>query len=626
MKKYDARQGLQLLTCIFASASSLAKHAADELAELINERTAAGEWTNLGLATGSSPVLLYRELIAMHKAGKVSFSKVRIFMLDEYYGIEAANKLSFCYFIQTMLINHLLDFDPKNFHIPNGRIADAKLQAHCSDYEQMIRDAGGLHYQLLGVGRNGHIGFNEPETPIDSRTGLRELHQVTRLDAASDFFGVDNVPTHGISMGIGTILDAKMIRLVATNEGKAMTIKALLENRADIVMPASALHAHGDTRVYIDEAAASELEVEKHPWTQEVEVSWDIKMLERFLMAESRRLNAPLDNLTPELLDPKIDEAISAGVVESREKALALVKEQITGRVTHEPGPQAGETVIVFSPHPDDAEIQCGGTIQRLIARDVRVVVVVMTSGRIAVWDHCARKIIDNVDTLAEWLGVSVDTARSKRNALLQETNRRFRSPGVNDSPELQKLKGIIRRNEATRGLMHLGVKFEDVLFLDLPFYETDAIEKAPPTQADYDRVISVLKRFNPVQIYAAGDLSDPHGTHRTCLNIINQAVWELDDDEEFTRPSFLLYRGAWAEWPPHQMDLIVPISDSELNRAIDAMRKHESQIPNAMFPGNDKRPFDQRAKERKKAAGATFRQLGIGEITAAEGFVYHEV
>ena len=626
MKTYDEQQGLQLLTYIFASANSLAKHAAEELAQLINKRTEAGQWTNLGLATGSSPVLLYRELIAMHKAGKVSFSKVRIFMLDEYYGIEAKNKLSFRYFIETMLINHLQDFDRENFHIPNGTIADAELQTHCSEYEQMIREAGGIHYQLLGVGRNGHIGFNEPETAVDSRTGVRPLHHVTRLDAASDFFGVDNVPTHGISMGIGTILDAQIIRLVATNEGKALTIKALLENAADIIMPASALHSHGDTVVYIDEAAASELEVEKHPWTRNVEVSWDPRMLERFLMSESRRQNAPLDCLTVDLLDPKIDEAIKAGVVDSRAQALALVKERIAGRVTQEPGPQPGETVIVFSPHPDDAEIQCGGTIQRLLARDVRVVVVIMTSGRIAVWDHCARKIIDHVDTLAEWLGVSVEQARSKRNALLNETNRQFRSPGVNDSPELQKLKGMIRRNEATRGLKHLGVKHEDVLFLDLPFYETDAIEKAPPTQTDYDRVISVLKKYNPVQIYAAGDLSDPHGTHRTCLNIINQAVWELDDDDEFSRPSCLLYRGAWAEWPPYQMDIIVPISDSELSRAIVAMRKHESQIPNAMFPGNDKRPFDQRAEERKRAAGTTFTELGIGQIPAAEGFVYHEV
>lgn len=620
MRELGVSTGAKIPTRVFQTSAELAVHAAEEAASLIRENSAVGRWTNLALAAGLATLQFCRELVRISLTGGISLQRVRIFSVHEYYPIDPANELSYAAFFRIHLLSQGTDFEPSNFIALNGIVPDRQLYDETDGFERRIREFGGIDLLVIGAAGNGRLGFNSAETPTESRTGLRELCLSTRHEAASDFVGLNNSPTHGLSMGLATLMEAKRILLIATTEGRASIVKRILEGDVTDMIPASQLQTHENAVVLLDEAAASELCSVRTPWTQSEPFEWNWRLIARRLFDESLRSKAPLLSLRNEQLGDSLESLARQGFPATAEKLGQTLLARLNERVVTSFS-KGYKTVLVFSPHPDDAEIQLGGTILKLRQQGVRVIVAVMTSGNVAVWDANTKPIVGDVNALQEFLRVSEAEARRLRPLLLTEAGRTSRPVGTVDSAELRQVKTVIRQNESVNGLAKLQVPLDDVVFLRLPFYETGGVEKRPPTEADFAIVMKLLNRYQPSQIFAAGDLSDPHGTHRVCLDIILESARRIADEPWIADTDLLLYRGAWAEWSPEDMDLIVPLTSAELREAVDAMRCHKSQIPNALFPGCDDRPFDLRAEQRKVAAGKMFTSFGLGPFDAIEGF-----
>ncbi|MDB5302073.1 MAG: hypothetical protein JWO87_3736 [Phycisphaerales bacterium] len=647
---------------VYSSSSQASKAVAHEIAALINLKAARGEKTVLGLATGSTPTGVYDELIRLHREDGLSFKNVITFNLDEYWPMDPENLQSYRRFMQEHLFDHV-DILKQNAHVPDGTVPLEKVQAHCQDYERMIRDAGGLDYQILGIGRTGHVGFNEPGSPRDSRTRLITLDRVTRMDAASDFFGEWNVPRKAITMGVETILSARTVVLLAFGEHKAGVIRRAVEGEISSTVAASYLQQHPSARIVLDTAAASELTRFKTPWLlgslEMFGLKWDAKTTRTAATWLAMTVKKPLLKLTDEDYNEHgLQELLSnrGSAYDINIEVFKALQNTITGwpggkpahptrhtpNPTHynpwtsqpldTPGPApvddggAGaavfpKRVVVFSPHPDDDVISMGGTFIRLCEQGHDVHVAYQTSGNIAVWDDTAVRHADFVAEFSRAFNLGPERADAIEQHVINFI--RKKQPGEVDSNELQQIKGLIRRTEARAGARYSGVKPENIHFLDMPFYETGRVRKKPLGEADIKVIMDLLEKVQPHQIYAAGDLSDPHGTHRVCLAAIIESIRRLKDREWMKQCDVWLYRGAWQEWGVHEIEMAVPLSPDEVLRKRIAIFKHESQKDKALFPGpNDPREFWQRAEDRNRNTAELYDKLGLAEYEAIEGYV----
>ena len=630
-----ALTSLERISCrVFPHARNVARAVAGRIAELIRSRAAEGRRCVLGLATGSTPVGVYDELVRMHREEDLSFQNVVTFNLDEYYPMQRQELQSYVRFMHEHLFD-LIDIPREQIHIPDGTIPADQVNSFCRRYEDAIEDQGGIDIQLLGIGRTGHVGFNEPGSGRQSRTRLITLDRVTRLDAASDFFGEEHVPRRAITMGVGTILDAKQIIMMAFGEHKAPIIAQAVEGHVTSAVAASFLQEHPNAEVYLDTAAAQALTRFRSPWTLGP-YEWNEAAIHKAVIWLARHVKKPLLKLTEEDyneegLQDLLAEHGPAYAINLR--VFRHLQSTITGwpggkpQHAKQPGdrPQPHDEifpkrVVIFSPHPDDDVISMGGTLIRLVEQGHEVHVAYQTSGNIAVFDDDAIRFAEFAADFNRAFGV--DPKRTDEIEAHIEEFLKNKKAGQVDSSEVQNIKAMIRRGEARAATRYCGIPAERLHFLDMPFYETGRVKKNSLGDRDIEMIVELLDALKPHQVYAAGDLSDPHGTHRVCLSAIMQACDRIRHADWYQDCDVWLYRGAWHEWEPHEIEMAVPLSPVEVTRKRVAIFKHESQKDRALFPGPDVREFWQRAQDRNAATAKLYDSLGLAEYEAIEGFV----
>jgi glucosamine-6-phosphate deaminase len=613
----------KLHNVIVSSAAKGSELIAQEIADIIRAKQAKGKNCVLGLATGSSPLSVYAELVRMHKEEGLSFQNVVSFNLDEYWPMGKENLQSYHYFMHENLFDHI-DIKPENIHIPDGEVKANQVRTYCQDYEAKIEAAGGLDFQLLGIGRTGHIGFNEPGSNQNSRTRLVNLDHITREDAAEGFQGLEYVPKRAITMGIATVLSAKRIVLMAWGQKKSEVVQQAIEGTVTSQLPSSFLQTHKNTTFVLDEEAAAELTRIKTPWIVQT-CEWNDKLKYQAVVWLCRKTGKSVLKLT----ESDYNENALADLLETQ--SVYDLNIEIFNRLQHTitgwPGgkPDADDShrperarpkskrVIIFSPHPDDDVISMGGTLDRLISQGHEVHVAYQTSGSIAVSNQEALKFIEVACDMM--LGAESNTLRELR------ANIDKLKDGEIPSAEIRNLKTIIRQREAIAATRYLGLPDENVHFLKLPFYETGAVKKAPISQDDIDIMNHLIKNIRPHQIYAAGDLADPHGTHRLCIDALQQSLSQLRK-EPFLKDCWVwLYRGAWHEYEPYEIHMAVPMSPAQVRRKRRAIFFHQTQKDGVMFQGNDPREFWVRAEDRNRETADIYRQLGLSDYAAIEAF-----
>ncbi|MFQ5536802.1 MAG: glucosamine-6-phosphate deaminase [Gemmatimonadota bacterium] len=587
---------------------------AGRIADLIRRRAEEGRRAVLGLATGSTPVGIYRELVRMHTAEGLDFSSVVTFNLDEYYPMDPESPHSYHRFMREHLLDHV-NIPPDQIHIPRGDLPREEVARHCREYEEAIRLAGGIDFQLLGIGRSGHIGFNEPGSGRDSRTRLLYLDSITRADAASDFFGEENVPPEAVTMGVATILEAREIVLIATGEHKAHIIRRAVEGPVHADVAATFLQEHAAATVYLDPPAAAELTRIRTPWVVG-DVEWDRQREMNAVLWLSEQTDKPILHLnTADYREHHLSSLVvrhgSAGPLNGEVFNTLIAKIRGKSKLPH------GRKILVFSPHPDDDVISMGGILRKLVENGNEVTVAYQTSGNIAVFDHEVRRYLDFVHRAGGCLDLGEERATWARVAEL-EADLAGKRPGDLDSEDILELKRVIRETEAVSGLEAVGLSARHARFLNMPFYRTGTIRKDPIGEEDVKVVLGVLDDVRPELVFAAGDLSDPHGTHRMCLEAVNEALGRYGGPE----PEVWLYRGAWQEWALSEATVLVPMSAEELRKKILAIFKHQSQKDVAPFPGPDPREFWQRVEDRNRGTAEAMRKLGLPAYYAMEAFV----
>jgi len=605
---------------IFDSDRQASKVVAARVAEVIRSKAAQGGGAVLGLATGHTPVNVYRELIRMHRDEGLDLSSVTTFNLDEYWPIDHRAEQSYHAWMDRHFFTHV-NIPAANIHIPSGVVGAEGIEEHCLQYEQAIRQAGGIDIQILGIGRSGHIGFNEPGSSRGSLTRQVRLDKVTRMDAAGDFFGDQNVPRSAITMGVGTILRARQIAVLAFGEHKAPIVRRAVEEPPTPVVAAGFLQEHPDTVFYLDEAAATDLTRMASPWLLGP-CTWDDVLQRQAVIWLARKLNKPILKLTDEdYAENGLSELLR--VCDGSYNLNIIVFRRLMNTITGWPGGKDRKRrVLVFSPHPDDDVISMAGTMSRLVEQGHKVYVAYMVSGYMSVFDHDALRHAEFVRELHGIFGVKPEAT-----AHIEEHVQKFlrnKTPGQTDTTEVRAVKALIRRTEALAAAEYCGLGESDLRFLDLPFYETGLVEKLQIGPADVRGVVEVLDRIKPDMVFAAGDLSDPHGTHRLCMEALLSAI-EQRASGGSGRPELWLYRGAWEEWPVYRVDVAVPLSPDQLRHKRYAIFRHQSQKDRAMYPGPyDSREFWQRAEERNMATASIYDALGLPEYHAIEAFVRH--
>ena len=617
---------------VYGKPSEAVKAVAREIADLIRSNAAKSEKCVLGLATGSSPIKLYQELVRMHKEEGLSFKNVVTFNLDEYLPMAKESEHSYHYFMHHHLFDHI-DIAPANIHIPDGTLQGDDIEEFCRNYEKAIENAGGIDLQILGIGRTGHIGFNEPGSLLSSPTRMVYLDDLTIKDAASDFGGRDKVPTRAITMGVGTIMKARKIILMAWGEKKAPIIKATVEGSMSDSVPATFLQLHPNVEFFIDENAAEELTRANLPWLVS-KVEWNDKLIRKAVIWLCQKVGKPI-------LKVENKDYIENGMTDliktfgSANKVNIQVFNDLQHTITGWPGgkPNADDStrperalpypkrVLIFSPHPDDDVISMGGTFARLVEQGHEVHVAYQTSGSIAVLDDYLYQQIDIAGAFAHLSGSGSQDLENFFTQMKKDIELQKAGKEEIESSKLLKYKAALRRAEARAADRFLGVPAERVHFLNLPFYETGTVKKNPLSQIDVDIIVQLLREVKPHQIYAAGDLADPHGTHGVCLDAILRAYNIVDGDDWFKECNTWWYRGAWMEWEIEKVDMAVPISPAELSIKRKAIYKHGSQNNGPAFPGDDPREFWQRAEDRNRNTADIYNRLGMAEYEAMEVF-----
>ena len=590
----------------------VATHVADRIVGVIRERKAQGRKAVLGLATGSTPLGVYRELARIHREEGLDFSNVVTFNLDEYYPMEPESRHSYRRYMRENFWGPV-GIPPAHAHIPRGDLPATEVEAHCAEYERRIAEAGGIDFMLLGIGRTGHIGFNEPGSERDSRTRLIYLDSVTRNDAAGDFFTKEAVPPQAVTMGVATILEAREIALLATGEHKAPIVRRAVEGKPHPDVAATYLQEHPRATVYLDPAAAADLTRARAPWLVG-SVEWRSERVTEAVIWLSSRAGKPILHLSEDdYREHHLSSLVARyGAGELNGRVFNELSDKIRGksRLPRE------KRILVFSPHPDDDVISMGGLLRKLAQNENLLTVAYQTSGNIAVFDHEIRRYLDFVERSAAALGFMGKEAASDLARRVCELLR-AKGAGDADAPEVQALKRIVRETEAVAALETTGVDSSSARFLDLPFYRTGTVRKDPIGAEDVEVVRGVLAEVRPEIVCAAGDLSDPHGTHRMCLEAVEKAL----DRYEGPEPELWLYRGAWQEWSLSEADLLTPLSDMELHLKTQAIFRHESQKDSAPFPGHDPREFWQRVVDRNKGTAEEMRSLGLPAYFAMEAY-----
>ena len=618
-------------TVIYTSMEEVCNAVANEIAFLITTKNVAGEKTVLGLATGATPKKVYTALIRLHKEQGLNFENVVAFNLDEYYGLQTDAIQSYSRFMSENLFNHI-NIKKQNCFIPHGDINPEEVKKHCEEYEQKMANYGGIDFQLLGIGRNGHIGFNEPGSHVSSVTRLITLDNLTRFDAAYEFGGLANVPRKAITMGIGSIMKAKRIVLLAWGDRKASIVKEAVEGPVTEFVPASYLQGHQNVQFVLDESSSADLTRIKSPWLTD-DVFWNKNLIKKAVTNLAFTLEKPILKLTnndynqnglSDLL------ALYGQAYDINIEVFNQLQHTITGWPGGKPNAEdahrperanpAKKRVIIFSPHPDDDIISMGGTFQRLVDQGHEVHVAYQTSGNIAVADDEALRFIEFVKDYNEQFNLKSEATEKMYDEALAFL--KIKRNGERDTEALRQVKGIIRRGEAKNTCRFVGVPQECAHFLNLPFYETGLVEKNEIGEADFKIIEKLIDEIKPHQIYAAGDLADPHGTHRVCLEGVFEVVKRLKHNDYMNDCWVWLYKGAWAEWDIDMIEMAVPMSPDQVLKKRNGIFKHQSQKDGVVFQGADSREFWKRAEDRNKATAELYNKLGLAEYAAMEAFV----
>jgi glucosamine-6-phosphate deaminase len=618
---------------IFPDPQEGSVHIAREIAKIIKEKQAANQNCVLGLATGSSPKLVYAELVRLHKEEGLSFKNVISFNLDEYYPIDNDALQSYNRYMKVQLFNHV-DIDPENIYIPDGEIEKENIKQHCIEYENKIEEVGGIDLQVLGIGYNGHIGFNEPGSSIHSRTRLISLDNSTRIANSYEFANISQVPRLAITMGISTIMQAKRIILMGWGQGKASVVQKAVESHVTEHIPASLLQQHNDCMFVLDEPAAAELTRFKSPWLTG-ECEWTPKMIKKAVVNTALKLGKPVLSLTNG--DYK-DNGLGDLLVEKGDsyeinlQVYYMLRDSITGWPGGKPAvnlpnhPERSvpypKRTIIFSPHPDDDIISMGGTFQRLHDQGHEVHVAYQTSGNIAVTDEFVTRFLDFAVGFEEMFRIDGDKSKQ----ILVEASKYLEKKKSNqvDTPEIRAVKGLIRRCEAKATCRYVGIGDTRAHFLNLPFYETGTIEKNPLGEKDIEITIALLQKIKPHQVFCAGDLADPHGTHKVCLDIVFEALRRIKSKgESWVQDCWMwLYKGAWQEWDISEIEMAIPMSPDQVMKKRYGIFIHQSQKDMVPFQGSDTREFWQRAEERNATTANLYGKLGLTQFAAMEAFV----
>lgn len=624
-------------TSIFSKADDGARYIADAIEKQIRRKQDMGEKCVLGLGTGNSLTPVFNELIRRHRERKLSFHNVIIFNAYEYFPLTDSYNHSSINQLRDRLINHI-NISSDAIVSPDGFIAQDKVQESCKTYERSIAEQGGIDIMLLGIGRMGNIATNEPGSAITSASRLILIDNVSRQEMALSFGEQENVPPCAITMGVSTILKARKIFLVAWGEGKADIIRQAVEGKMSDAIPASFLQTHNDTQVIIDLAAAGKLTRIVHPWLV-TECLFDDKLTRAAVVWLCAITQKPILKLTnKDYNENGLSELLA--LYGSAYQANIKIFNDLQHTITGWPGgkPLADDTyrperampypkrVIVFSPHPDDDVISMGGTIRRLVEQGHDVHIAYETSGNIAVGDEEVTRYMHFINGFNQLFNHSQDNTINEK---YQELKRFFsqKKDGDTDTRDVLTIKGLIRRGEARTACTYNRIATNHVYFLDLPFYETGRIEKLPMSEADVLPIREMIRKIKPHQIYVAGDLADPHGTHRKCTDAVLAAVdMEKEDGAEWlTDCRIWMYRGAWAEWEIENIEMCVPMSPEELRAKRNAILKHQSQMESAPFLGNDERLFWQRAEDRNRATANLYDKLGLACYEAMEAFVEYK-
>ena len=605
---------------------------AAQIATLIKEKQAKNLPCVLGMATGTTPILLYKELVRLHKEEGLSFKNVVTINLDEYYPIEKSAYQSYWSFMHRHLFS-LVDIDPKNIHLPNGEWTKENLKENCIAYEQTIEKVGGIDLQILGIGKNGHIGFNEPGSSFHSKTRVIHLDQLTRIANSYEFHDLNNVPKMAITVGISTIMKAKKIVLLAWGD-KASIVAKSIEGDVTEQIPASVLQNHDDCTFVMDEMASLDLTRNKAPWLTG-ENDWTPSMIKKAVISLALKLDKTVLSLTANdykennLADLLV---LKESVYDINLQVFYMLRDTITGWPGGKPNatipahPERSaphpKKVLLFSPHPDDDIISMGGTFMRLHEQGHDVHVAYQTSGNIAVTDEFVTRFLDFAVGFEELFGID-----NKKSEEILSTARTFlagKKSNHLDTAEIRAIKGLIRRCEAKATCRYVGINENNYHFMNLPFYETGAIEKNPMSEADIRITMDLLKQIQPHQVYCAGDLADPHGTHKVCLDIIFESLRRLKaEGEVWIKDCWVwLYKGAWQEWDISEIEMAVPMSPDQVMKKRFGIFIHQSQKDSVPFQGTDSREFWQRAEIRNANTAELYAKLGLTKYAAIEAFV----
>jgi len=617
----------KLHTVTFDNSQEASTLIAREICDLVKSKQEKNKNCVIGFATGSSPTKVYQEIIKIHNDESLSFNNVITFNLDEYFPIEKDDNNSYHNFMKENLFDHI-DIPKENINIPSGDISEKDITKFCSNYEKKIEKNGGIDIQLLGIGRTGHIGFNEPGSHFNSTTRLITLDHTTRFDASKSFNGIENVPSKAITMGIRTIFNSKRIIMMAWGIQKGLIVKKSVENNITSLIPTTYLQNHKNTTLVLDKECSSELTRFKTPWLVGP-CDWSNLMKRKAIVWLCEITGKSILKLTDEdynkngLSDLLALEGTSYGI---NIKMFNHFQNTISGWPGGKPGADDStrperktpnpKRVIIFSPHPDDDVISMGGTFDRLVSQGHDVHVAYQASGNVAVSDHDALKFIE----------VSADMFTGELKLKIEPLIKELKNKKADkiDSPEVRQLKGFIRKREAISATRYIGIPDSNTHFMNLPFYETGRIKKNPPSKKDVLMTASLINKIKPHQIYAAGDLEDPHGTHKVCLDLVFEALESLKG-EKFIKDCWLwLYRGAWLEWDIHEIDMAVPMSPAQVLRKRNAIFFHQTQKDGVMFQGQDLREFWVRAEERNNETAEKYKKMGLADYAAIESFKRH--
>lgn len=618
-------------TLVFENSTEASKAVAQQIATVIKAKQEKNESCILGLATGSSPKGLYAELVRLHKEEGLSFKNVITFNLDEYYPMEPDSINSYVRFMKELLFDHV-DILPENYNIPDGTLTKEAIAEYCATYEEKIESLGGIDLQILGIGGNGHIGFNESGSLQHSKTRLVALDHITRVAASKDFSGLNNTPRTAITLGVKKIMEAKQVILMAWGEGKSNIVKASAEGPVTNQVPASFLQEHNNAVYVLDKEAASKLTRINRPWLVD-KIEWTDKLTTKAVLGLALDLKKPILMLTDaDYIENGMSDLLAevGPAYDTNIKIFNNLQNTITGWPGGKPNaddshrPERAEParkrVLLFSPHPDDDIISMGGTFMRLQQQGHEVHVAYQTSGNIAVADDEALRFARFVCDYNEKFGIkspeadaifqkSIEFLKNKKNSEI-------------DIPEVRYLKGLIRKGEARATSHFVGLTDDQIHFMELPFYETGTIEKKPIGAEDIQLTMNLIEKIKPHQIYAAGDLADPHGTHKVCLDAIFESVKNLKS-KDFMKDCWVwLYRGAWQEWGIDEVEMAVPMSPDQVLEKRHGIFKHQSQKDGVVFQGSDAREFWQRAEDRNKETADMYNQLGLASYAAMEAFV----